>query len=102
MGVNFPVNFPWKSLLLCLAAPLGVGALSGLVNGPGMAAFDALTKPPLTPPDWVFAAVWTVLLGISYALCGYGLLFFQNLVWLDAMALFPLLMLALGYVLLPF
>lgn len=61
MGVNFPVNFPWKSLLLCLAAPLGVGALSGLVNGPGMAAFDALTKPPLTPPDWVFAAVWTVL-----------------------------------------
>lgn len=41
-------------------------------------------------------AVWTVLLGISYALCGYGLLFFQNLVWLDVMVLFPLLMLALG------
>ena len=26
--------------------------------------------------------------------CGYGLLYFQNLVWLDAMILFPLLLLS--------
>ena len=60
------VNFPWKSLLVCLLVPLGVGALSGLVNQSGMAAFSALEKPPLTPPDWVFPIVW----GILYLLMG--------------------------------
>ncbi len=34
-------------------------------------------------------------LAVSYGLCGYGLLFYQNLVWLDMMYLFPLLCLAL-------
>lgn len=29
----------------------------------------------------------------SYGLCGYGLLYYQNIVWLDLMALFPILML---------
>lgn len=29
----------------------------------------------------------------SYGLCGYGLLYYQNIVWLDMMALFPILML---------
>lgn len=55
------VNFPWKSLLVCLLIPLGIGGLSGLVNGPGMEAFQGLEKPPLTPPDWVFPVAWTVL-----------------------------------------
>ena len=32
---------------------------------------------------------------VMYAFCGYGLLYFQNLVWLDAMILFPLLLLSL-------
>lgn len=32
-------------------------------------------------------------LGLSYGLCGYGLLYYQNLVWLDVLCLFPLLML---------
>ncbi len=31
---------------------------------------------------------------VAYALCGYGLLYYQNLMWLDVMALFPLLLLA--------
>lgn len=31
---------------------------------------------------------------VSYALCGYGLLYYQNLMWLDVMALFPLFLLA--------
>ncbi len=30
----------------------------------------------------------------AYALCGYGLLYYQNLMWLDVMALFPLFLLA--------
>lgn len=29
---------------------------------------------------------------VSYALCGYGMLYYQNLVWLDLLLLFPLLM----------
>ncbi|MDD6034109.1 MAG: YfhO family protein, partial [Oscillospiraceae bacterium] len=33
-------------------------------------------------------------LSVMYALCGYGMLFYQNLIWLDMMALFPLLLLS--------
>lgn len=31
---------------------------------------------------------------VSYGLCGYGLLYYQNIVWLDVLCLFPLLMLS--------
>lgn len=32
-------------------------------------------------------------LGLSYGLCGYGMLYYQNLVWLDMLYIFPILML---------
>ena len=32
-------------------------------------------------------------LSLSYGLCGYGLLYYQNLVWLDMLYIFPILML---------
>lgn len=35
------------------------------------------------------------LLGVLYAFSGYAMLYYQNIVWLDMMALFPLLLLAL-------
>ena len=35
----------------------------------------------------------TALLGVMYAFCGYTMMFYQNLVWLDMMYLFPLLLL---------
>lgn len=35
------------------------------------------------------------LLGVAYAFSGYAMLYFQNVVWLDMMALFPLLALSL-------
>ncbi len=35
-------------------------------------------------------------LAVSYAFCGYTLLFYQNLVWLDMLYLFPLLVLAMN------
>jgi uncharacterized membrane protein YfhO len=35
-----------------------------------------------------------MLLSVSYAFCGYVMLYYQNLIWLDMMALFPLLMLS--------
>ncbi|MBE6648384.1 MAG: hypothetical protein E7614_02550 [Ruminococcaceae bacterium] len=36
----------------------------------------------------------SVALGLSYALCAYGLMYYQNIMWLDLMYLYPLL--ALG------
>lgn len=44
--------------------------------------------PKLRP---VFGAV----LSVSYAFCGYTMLFYQNMVWLDMMYLFPLFLLSL-------
>lgn len=34
------------------------------------------------------------LFGVFYAFCGYGLLFYQNIIWLDMMYLLPLLLLS--------
>lgn len=55
------MNEKRKRLLLCLAIPLAVGALSALLTRSGMEKFEALDKPPLTPPGWLFPVVWTVL-----------------------------------------
>lgn len=55
------MNKKRKSLLLCLAIPLAVGALSALLTRNGMEKFKSLHKPPLTPPGWLFPVVWTVL-----------------------------------------
>ena len=51
----------WRQLLICLAIPLGVGALSGWLTQGSMAEFARLTKPPLSPPGWLFPVVWTIL-----------------------------------------
>ena len=50
-----------RSLLICLAAPLGVGLAASLLTLGGMRDYAAMPKPPLSPPGWVFPAVWTVL-----------------------------------------
>ncbi len=34
-----------------------------------------------------------MILSFCYALCGYGMMFYQNIIWLDVMYLFPILML---------
>lgn len=39
---------------------------------------------------------YAVVFSLIYAFCGYGMLFYQNLIWLDMMYLFPLLMLSLN------
>jgi tryptophan-rich sensory protein len=55
------------------AAALAVGGVSALLTGEGMKAFAALNQPPLSPPGWIFPAVWTIL----YVLMGVGM----ALVW---------------------
>lgn len=37
----------------------------------------------------------TVSFSVMYALCGYGMLFYQNIMWLDIMYWFPILMISL-------
>lgn len=57
----------WKRLLLSLGIPLGVGGAAALLSG-GMAVYDQVAQPPLSPPGWVFPVVWTAL----YLLMGYA------------------------------
>ena len=62
----------WKlvlSVLLCIT----IGAIGGFffTSGEIDTWYAALEKPPLNPPDWIFAPVWTtlyILMGISLAL----------------------------------
>ena len=53
-----PINL--KRLLISIAIPLAVGGLSTLLTG-GYDNFQTLTKPPLSPPAWLFPIVWTIL-----------------------------------------
>ena len=50
-----------KTLLTCLAVPLGVGAVSGFLTQGSMNKLEKLKQPPITPPGWVFPVVWTGL-----------------------------------------
>ena len=48
-----------------------VGAAPAVLSGPGSPWFQALAKPSIYPPPWVFGVVWTLLftlLGVALAL----------------------------------
>ncbi len=90
------LKIQWKKLISCLAIPLAAGGLSALLTRGSMESFEALNKPPLSPPGWLFPVVWTVLfvlMGIaSYlaavsggpnrtALAVYGVQLLFNFVW---------------------
>ena len=58
----------WKLLVVCIAIPLAVGALSAFLTKDGMQMFETIQMPPLSPPGWIFPVVWTMLytfMGIS-------------------------------------
>ncbi|MBI4599302.1 tryptophan-rich sensory protein [Candidatus Uhrbacteria bacterium] len=66
---------PFK-LVFSLAIPNAVGILAGLITMPAIGNwYLTITKPSWTPPDWVFAPVWTIL----YTLMGIAV----YLVWRD-------------------
>lgn len=50
-----------KFFLLCIAIPLFVGGLSGMLTQNSIPLFQELKKPPLAPPGYVFPIIWTVL-----------------------------------------
>lgn len=55
------MKIQWKKLIVCLLIPLAVGGLSALLTRNSMESFEMLTKPPLSPPGWLFPVVWTIL-----------------------------------------
>ena len=61
----------WKPYIISAGIALGVGALSGLLSMDAMEDYaQQITKPPLSPPGWLFPVVWTILytiMGISAA-----------------------------------
>jgi len=55
-------------LFQCILVPLLVGVVASLITCGGMEAFQMEIQPALTPPDWIFPIVWTILyilMGIS-------------------------------------
>ena len=57
-----------KTLLLCLLVPLAAGGIGALLAGGFGGSYEAMYKPVLSPPGWVFPVVWTAL----YLLMGYA------------------------------
>ena len=62
-----------RGALVTVPAVVLLGSLSGRIanSGYGNPWFDALAKPEIMPPGWVFGAAWTVLyifLGLSLAM----------------------------------
>lgn len=55
------MKIQWKKRIICILIPLAVGGFSALLTQNSMQAFDTVTKPPLSPPGWLFPVVWTVL-----------------------------------------
>jgi tryptophan-rich sensory protein len=52
----------YRPLYVFLILTLGVGALASIVTTPSIPDWYArLVKPPFSPPDWLFAPVWTAL-----------------------------------------
>lgn len=57
-----------KSMLKAVAIPLLAGVLSGFLTKDAMELFQSMTKPPFSPPGWLFPVVWSILyilMGIS-------------------------------------
>ena len=55
------MKIQWKTLAICVLIPLVVGGISALLTKNGMEAFNAVNKPALTPPNWLFPVVWSIL-----------------------------------------
>jgi benzodiazapine receptor len=65
-----PTRAPWLDALIAATPVFLAGGLGNLATIPNIPTWYAsLNRPPLTPPNWVFGPVWTIL----YAMMGYAL-----------------------------
>ena len=89
----------WKLLIPAVLLPLTVGGLAALLTGSAMDNYSQVTRPPLSPPGWLFLLAWSllyILMGISSyivatssvsgerrerALCVYALQLAVNFAW---------------------
>ena len=90
-------NVNLKQLAISLFISLGVGLLASILTADSFMVYEGFTKPPLSPPAWLFPVVWTVLyilMGISaymiyqsdndfkyVALTIYGVQLIFNFLW---------------------
>lgn len=49
------------TLIIFIAIPLIVGAVSSFLTKEAMISFNSMDKPPLAPPTWLFPVAWTIL-----------------------------------------
>ncbi|KRK49131.1 tryptophan-rich sensory protein [Secundilactobacillus kimchicus JCM 15530] len=59
-------NINWLYLLLFVIMTEAVGIVSSLFSGNVKQIYNSLLLPPLSPPDFIFGPVWSIL----YALIG--------------------------------
>lgn len=93
---NIALKNDWISLLVFLAACFAVAVLGSVATSPEIPRWYAtLRKPSWTPPNWLFAPVWTALYammaiaawlvwkraGWSLALTLFSIQLVLNLVW---------------------
>ena len=57
-----------KPYVISIAIALAVGGLSALFTKNNMEMYGNISKPPLSPPGWIFPVAW----GILYVLMGIG------------------------------
>lgn len=55
------MRIKWNTLIVCIAIPLAVGGIAGLLTRGGMEVFQMLNQPAFAPPGWLFPVVWTIL-----------------------------------------
>ena len=89
----FFLSNPLSLLIFCTDLPadqlVTLLVICKLALASGTGAYWFRYRIRSLPPYFV------ILLGVMYGCSGYGLFYYQNLMWLDVMALFPLLMCAL-------
>ena len=68
-------------LIMFIAFCLTFGAIGGLITATSVETwYQSLQKPSFTPPDWLFAPVWTILY-ILMAIAGWRI--WRRLRWTD-------------------
>ena len=67
--MTFKTSINFKRLIIAVLIPLAVGGISSLISHEGFKSYsETAVKPSLSPPDWLFPVVWTllyILMGIS-------------------------------------